>query len=251
MKLFPIYLLILFVFSSCSYHIGSISGGSAVITNEQLSNIRFAYGTANTTHVLGIGGNRKEALVLEAKRNLYLNSNLKQGQAIGQTTIDFKRTIFFPVWTTRVTLSAEIIDFSSSDSGEFEKEINDFIQSHGHGKFKNGEEVVFTYRKERIPAQVLDLSEDTYIIKYIDKHNNLKVKRVGEAEIQSSKPLVVKNHTYSTPKNPLNELVRFTYKGKEYIGELMEVSGSNYLIRVEQENGDKVGLYINEKDIIK
>ena len=74
-----------------------------MITNAEFSKIRFGYGTAKTAHFMGIGGNQKDALVLEAKRNLYLNCNLQSGEAIGQTTIDFKKTLFFPISTTRVT----------------------------------------------------------------------------------------------------------------------------------------------------
>ena len=71
-----IWIVFVILFSSCTSHYGTMSGGSAVITNNKFASVQFAYGTASAFTFLGIGGNNKDALVLEAKRNLYLNSLL-------------------------------------------------------------------------------------------------------------------------------------------------------------------------------
>ena len=98
--------------SSCSFHYGTTSAGSAMITDENF-NLDFAYGSAKTTKILGIGSFNRDGLVLDAKKDLYANYPLKPGQALGHVTVDFKTTFVLLVTTTKVTISAEIIDFSN------------------------------------------------------------------------------------------------------------------------------------------
>ena len=98
--------------SACTIHTGAIGGGSGVITNDQFAVTRLVTGTSKTTQFLGIGGFEKDALVYEAKKNMIGGADMQPGEVIGQTTIDFKRTFFFPIQVNKVTVSSEIIDFS-------------------------------------------------------------------------------------------------------------------------------------------
>lgn len=250
----------LVLFSSCSYHIGTIGGGSGTITNDRFASIDFAYGQTKTTNFLGIGGNKKDGLVLEAKRNLYLNYKLQPTQVIGQTTVDFKRTLFFPFLTTKVTVSAEIIDFST-DSIRF-KESNDnknrFIGLKKNDQFEIGEEVFYSKNlKNKYSATILNYQNGDYIIKYIDKNNHVKLKQTSglslEPKHQEVQTPIDISHPEKlfTPQDPKRELVKFKYKEKEYEGELIEVSGTSFLIKMEKGNGEAIGLYISEKDVIK
>lgn len=246
--------------TSCSYHIGTIGGGTGTITNDQFANIDFAYGVAKTTNFLGIGGNKKDALVLEAKRNLYLSSKLRPTQVIGQTTVDFKRTFFFPILTTKVTVSAEIIDFStdSVSSTETNGNRNRFINSKKSGQFEIGEEVFYSKNLNTVfSATILDYQKGNYIIKYIDQNNNLRIKKAIPPSLESQNQKIQTPINISqpeklyTPQNPKGKLVRFRYKEEEYEGELIEPSGTSYLIKMEKGDGEAIGLYIPEKDIIK
>ncbi|WP_258105893.1 DUF6567 family protein [Marinoscillum sp. MHG1-6] len=253
---FPFFVLL----SSCSYHIGTIGGGTGTVTSDQFASIDFAYGTAKTTKFLGIGGNKKDALVLEAKRNLYLNYKLRPTQVIGQTTVDFKRTFFFPILTTKVTVSAEIIDFStdSASSTETNDNRNRFINPKKSGQLEIGEEVFYSKNlNTRFSATILDYQNENYIIKYIDKNNNLRITKAIPPSLESQNPKIQTPINISqpeklyTPQNPKGKLVRFRYKEEEYEGELIETSGTSYLIKMEKGNGEGIGLYISEKDIIK
>lgn len=251
----------LVLLSSCSYHIGTIGGGTGTVTNAQFANIDFAYGTAKTTNFLGIGGNKKDALVLEAKRNLYLNYKLRPTQVIGQTTVDFKRTFFFPIITTKVTVSADIIDFSTDSSVSSNKTNNNrnrFINPQKGGQFEIGEEVFYSKNLNTIfSATILDYQKGNYIIKYIDKSNNLRIKKAIPPSLESKNqkiqtPVNISQpETLYTPQNPKRELVKFRYKEKEYEGELIEISGTTYLIKMEKGNGETIGLYISAEDVIK
>ena len=246
------------ILSSCSYHMGNIGGGSAAITDANYSNIDFAYGAAKTVNVLGIGGNQKDALVLEAKRNLYLNYNLKPGQAIGQTTIDFKRTFFFPVLVTKVTLSAEIIDFSEDEinQSDMNENFKSFVNEPKNTQLFFGEKVLYFSKGDTIPARFLGIDGANYFIKYFDESNNLRIKHVSPFKIspELNKRITLNklnDYKLSTPENPVRELMTFRYDGEEYTGELINRVFGTYLIRMTLENGEFVGVYVEEKDIVK
>jgi hypothetical protein len=249
--------------SSCAYHMGTVGGGTGVVTNQHYRSIDIAYGTAHTTNFLGIGGNKKDALVLEAKRNLYLNYKLRPTQIIGQTTVDFKRTFFFPVLTTKVTVSAEIIDFSMDSTNDVQSEASSarFTEIKRGGQFEIGKNVLYFKKAGRVfQARILDYQEGRYVVKYIDEYDNLRIRYVPSASI---KPLdesikAIKDplkesqpEKLFTPHNPEKQLMGFMYKGEYYVGELIEKSGSYYVIKMEKGNGDRVSLYISEENIVK
>ena len=173
-------LLLCVLLSSCSYHIGSIGGGTGTVTNNQFRSIDFAHGTAKTTNILGIGGNNKDALVLEAKRNLYEKYKLSTTQVIGQTTVDFKRTFFFPVVTSKVTVSAEIIDFSDNvnDSTQIREIRNKFAGLESDESFGVGEVVDYWKKGKKYTATVIFLKEGAYAIKYLDDNDHIKLRVV-------------------------------------------------------------------------
>lgn len=118
-------LLLLFIITinSCAFHSGVMSG-SAALSNANFKVVDYAIGTAQTTHVLGIGGIGTEALVLEAKRNLYRNHPLSSGQALGNVSVDFKRSFYFVASTLKVVVSADIIDFN--ENAVVETEVKKF-----------------------------------------------------------------------------------------------------------------------------
>ena len=253
-----VFILGIAILSSCTYHVGSIGGGSAAVTNNNFANIDFAYGVAKTVNVLGIGGNEKDALVLEAKRNLYLNYNLKPGQVIGQTTVDYKRTFFFPVMVTQVTLSAEIIDFSEGEINRTDmyENLQTFTNEPKKTQLFFGERVMYFSQGDTIPARFLGLDGAKYFIKYFDENNSLRIKHVSSFKIspELNKRITtdkLNDYKLSTPENPVRELITFRRDGKEYTGELINKGFGTYLIRMTLENGEFVGVYVEEKDIVK
>jgi hypothetical protein len=260
-------LVVSLLLSSCAYHIGTVGGGSAVITNANFSHVDFAYGTARTTHFFGIGGAQKDALVLEAKRNLYQNYNLRPKQAIGQTIVDFKRKIFFPFLFTKVTVSAEIIDFSAdrADTVLAKTNLNQFTGISASGGFALGDTVSYQHYGNTLKARVLSKHQGfnnslKYTIQYYDRKNRLKIKRVSSSRLQysqqsllrSGQPLELKHQgRLYTPVKPENKLVRFKYQGQEFTGELLDRQEDTYVIGMQKEDSEKVSIRINEKDIIE
>jgi hypothetical protein len=178
-------LLITIITSSCSFHYGSLGGGSAAITDADFSRVELAYGTSKSTNIFGIGGNDKEGLVLEAKRNLYLNRPLSATEAIGQTTLDFKKTYFFPVMVTKVVLSAEIIDFeqkNSSSTGAYI--LEDFVEKSTSERFKNKKISYVTKGGQLTPVKIIGQQGDKLAIAFYDQSQNFVVRWVKPEDLK-------------------------------------------------------------------
>ena len=105
--------LISLFFASCAIHTGMMTG-NASLSHPNFKIVDVAVGTASTTKVFGIGGLKSDALVLQAKKNLFNKYPLKKGQALANVTVDFKRSAYFIVYTTKVTISADIVDFNEA-----------------------------------------------------------------------------------------------------------------------------------------
>ncbi len=238
-----------FLISSCSFHSGTMSSGSGVITSHQYHSIDYAVGTAKTTHFMLIGGNKKDGLVLEAKRNLLTNYSLKPTQVLGQTTVDFKRTVFFPILTTKVVVTSEIIDFA-----EILRNQQAFTHSPGFQNAIQDSMVTYSFRDHLYPARILAYQNGKYTIQYYTSDNLLKIKKVRSSQFLrnvSSPTHTQKETVYLTPQNPEKELVKFLYRGKVLEGENLGSSGSFILVRMQNEKGELVGILIPKEDILK
>lgn len=109
--------------TSCAFHSGMMTGNAA-ITNSNFRYLGLAKGTVTTTHFLGVGGLKKDALIFEAKKDLLRRYPLRKGQALANVSVDMKRTFAFIVMKTRATVTADIVDYNVSNvSNEFD-EIN-------------------------------------------------------------------------------------------------------------------------------
>jgi hypothetical protein len=58
---------------------------------------------------------KKDALVLEAKQDLYYNYPLQKGQALINITVDISNRFFVVYHEKRVTVSAVVIDFNLNE----------------------------------------------------------------------------------------------------------------------------------------
>ncbi|MCH2215146.1 MAG: hypothetical protein MK086_08255 [Flavobacteriales bacterium] len=103
-----------FTLNSCAFHFGNISS-NASFDNGNFKILTIASGQAQTIHVFGIGGLDKDALVLEAKKDMYQKYPLSDGQIFGNITVDYKREFYFVVVKTLVTVSADVVQFNPTD----------------------------------------------------------------------------------------------------------------------------------------
>lgn len=113
MKKFSFYIaivIIAFATSSCATHWGTMNG-SASLSSNNFKIAKMASGTASTTKIFGFGGLAKDALVLEAKKDMMQNYPLREGQALANVTVDFKNSFMFFVNTNKVTVTADVVEF--------------------------------------------------------------------------------------------------------------------------------------------
>jgi hypothetical protein len=110
LKLFIAIVIIAITASSCAFHSG-ITSSSTSLNSNNFKMVKLAQGEASTTKIFGFGGLAKNAIVAEAKKDLMQNNPLKEGQALANVTVDFKTSFVFMVTKTKVTVTADIIEF--------------------------------------------------------------------------------------------------------------------------------------------
>ncbi len=123
----PFFFLLL---SSCAYHMGGFSGNSVDdLKNSELVDI--GIGKAKATRIFGIGGLGKEALILEAKKDLYKNYPLRKGQAYANISFDIRNALYLIVTQSKATVSADIISFPDQEGSVSDgyQELFDRIRS--------------------------------------------------------------------------------------------------------------------------
>ena len=187
MKLLTKLLLALFVCTlcvSCAIHGGSMMN-SASLTQNNFKIVGNVTGTAKTKYVLGFGGTKKDAMVLEAKQNMQSLYRLKPGQAYANITVDFKLSFWVVGATNKCTVNADVVQFLETN---FNKADTSLIQVPNSGAntvirldSKNGYELaqrVYFHNEngESVEAIIVSLSEYDVELSYFDK--NKKSQRI-------------------------------------------------------------------------
>ena len=147
------FLLASVFLQSCAFYNGTMTGNAA-ISDANFTVAGFASGTARCTYVFGIGGLKKDGLVLEAKRNMYNTYPLAPGQAFANVTVDFKRGYYILFARTVCTITADIIDFNEMPSSNDFDSVNSEITANVINQLKNysvGEHVYYSESNSSAP----------------------------------------------------------------------------------------------------
>jgi hypothetical protein len=132
-KIIPITLLI--VFQSCIAIHGGYMTNSASLSTNNFQYVKYdAQGTATVTYIFGIGGNLKMALVNEAKKNLLENNPLLPNQTLANITVNWKTTFIGFHTTTRCIVTADIVEFNSSNESIKTNQSNETLESENKVK---------------------------------------------------------------------------------------------------------------------
>ena len=113
--LFSIALLALC--SSCAFHNGLTRNYNGHNTEVRLQEsnfkvVQYVEGYSTTTHVFGIGGLTKRALVAEARKDMLSKADLiGSSKAVINETVELKHSFFPFVGKTKVSTSAYIVEF--------------------------------------------------------------------------------------------------------------------------------------------
>lgn len=116
MKTLFTFLLLFMLLNSCvSYQSGGLNSSSAG-TNYVYTDI--AIGEARANRVFNLGGMNKDALLLEAKRQMITSRPLQANEEYINFTFDVKRSFILWLDRTKVTVSADVILHTNSTPEE-------------------------------------------------------------------------------------------------------------------------------------
>ncbi len=137
--------------SSCSAAYMGITTGGASLSSNNFKIVRMTTGTASVRSILGFGVMGKDALVLEAKKNLLQNNPLKEKEALANVTVDFKNSYVLIVHTQKVTVSADIVEFIEQTSNKpSTKILNNKIIDNNSVEKKSSGSIPVGYKTEKI-----------------------------------------------------------------------------------------------------
>lgn len=107
-----------FLSSGCAFHNGLTSNlnnhtTEVVRTRNNFRNIEAVQGSTQAMYVFGFGGLRKQALVAEARANMLAKAKLPgTSRAVINETVEIKHSFFPIVRMFKVTVSAQVIEFT-------------------------------------------------------------------------------------------------------------------------------------------
>jgi hypothetical protein len=110
------YFLLFFtvlIISSCASTNSGTFASSATLNAANFKYVKLIKGTSETTKFLGMGGEVKDALLADAKANMYENYPLKDNQAYANICVDYKYSSYLVIIkTVKVTITADIVEFN-------------------------------------------------------------------------------------------------------------------------------------------
>ncbi|WP_146194173.1 DUF6567 family protein [Brumimicrobium oceani] len=170
--------------NSCAFHSGVMTGNAA-LSDANFKVVDYAVGTSETFKVFGLGGVATDALVLEAKRNLYKNYPLKAGQALANVSVDFKRSFFPVVSKNKVVVSADIIDFNTSAIAKSESQSfplgSTMVAKEGYNDYN--EVVYFKYQGEYKLGKIVGYGRTQAKVLVTSVRDRMLIRRVPKRKL--------------------------------------------------------------------
>lgn len=224
-KLIPLFTSFLLI--SCSTYYGNLTGNT--FTNQKIE--ATAIGSSSAKYVLGIGGNNRSALVLEAKKNLYENFPLKQNQNYSNFSVDFKNSFYFLFASQKVIVSADIVTINKGSNSQ--NETPNLIQNQFYPN-----DAVYVYSKL---GKVI--SVDNNKVKVITD-NDLKIKDYNKNDV-----FLINNRFQ--PEYEINATITYKVESSAYVPQYKNAKilaiGLTKILVEDQSDSKKA---ILERDII-
>lgn len=171
--------------TSCvTYHQGAISS-STVSRTVKYQDI--AIGVSQINKFWGLGGISKDALVLEARREMIKNRPLAPKEQYVNFTVDFKYTFWPIVSQTKVTMCADVISFSNDSTGEvYSAKYKDKLlgKSLSNELFAIGDSVIFNKTHEGVIISIEDV--DIVRVLYKTRSDKNRTKRISINKIYAT-----------------------------------------------------------------
>jgi hypothetical protein len=203
--------------NSCAFQTGAMSGNAA-ITNDDFQVVGLAKGTAKSVRIFGIGGLKKEALVLEAKENLYYNFPLKRGQALNNVTVDISNKFALVYHETVITVSAEVVDFNTGSDQKF--------FNRKSFEIKVGDTVKAVMNQKIHWAMVTSNDGIIAKVEYVLNDENMS-RSIATEELKSwNIPKTIGGRNFN-----IADKIRFEKGGRLFVGQIIAYSKNEIILR--------------------
>ncbi len=186
-KLF-FYSLIFSALTSCiAVHHGSVS------TTSMGKNVVFedlAIGVSQSKKLFGLGGMKKDAMILKAKTNLYLSRPLKNDEEYVNFVLDFKKSYFFIFSKLKITMSADVIRHVDTHPEKMFSEIylSKIATSEKPEKVRLHQIGDSIITKNLEVGHIISFEKkDKYRISYLNENKEIKTKLVTSEKIYNKK----------------------------------------------------------------
>lgn len=178
------------ILSSCAFHTGNISSGAVIDCPMKT----IVTGQASTIKFFGLGGLNKNALILEAKKDLYKTHLSNKNIKLTNFSVDFKTSFILFYTSTIATVSADLYDCGAPTETYFEPEASPMING-----LSAGDSIIYEYGR-MYHGQINSISINNKCkISYKNSKGKEKSKTVDQQLI------------FKTSKHPDNKLY-FGYK---------------------------------------
>lgn len=158
-----IFILLTSLFASCAYHEGMLQSDIS-LTNANFKVKSFVQGTSSTTLILGMGGLNKKSLIFEAKRDLYNNYQLQENEVFANFTVDQKTSVLPFLAKQRVTITAEVIEFTSGGNRFDKKAVDQLMTSEVDTySFKEGD-IIGVYDVDFRKGTIISIDGKKFVI---------------------------------------------------------------------------------------
>jgi hypothetical protein len=273
MKKLALLFIVIISLSSCvTIHNGNVSSSSFGLS-EDVRIVDVAYGVSSYYTIFGMSGHRKDAMILDAKRNMYESYPLQPGQAYANFSVDIKTTLFLIGRGVKVIVSADIIAKGTNNSYNGVSISEKLRSMYGLGGLKPGDKILFSaagYLTQE--ATVLKVKRNGVVrIGVINVEGNYQAKNIQKLDaekfrsrylqkqgqysngsgVEKDEAFVEKPLNLKAPDDAKGEIVTFKYGGKTWQGELLKEVYNGYMIRVTDQYETTKSIIISKSDLIK
>lgn len=184
-------------------HTGFISDSASLSSPNFMYKKQNIFGESTATYILGIGGDGRQSLIVEAKKNMLKDNPLLANQALANVSVSYKTTHFLGFLATDVKciVSADLVEFGPVQSdlsqsqnqnltGGASKDPSLVAEKGKVGKNVSkapevGDEVlIINYFNEPVEGKILAIDNGNYTVEYTNRNNKVKTAKVLSFQIQ-------------------------------------------------------------------
>jgi len=137
-----------------------------------------AVGYSKSTYVLGIGGLKRDAMLNDAKRNLYLSYPLKPNQIFDNLTLDKKITYVVLYSKVEMILVADVVELDSNRRSTMSEQYREVLSQSGiksKNYFSNYEPVLLLEKGKAYKGRIVSINKKSATVFYVNADGLIRV----------------------------------------------------------------------------